>query len=100
MATVQRGDVCVKLQPQQFRVLAVLLEFGDRIGVPSLIDALYGHRTDGGPLFAGTIVQMYVHQLRPLLAPLGIGIDAVYRRGYRATILPAPFTHQSLRKAA
>lgn len=69
MSGVLLGEVCRgHLQPQEAVVLRHLLDRG-AASREQLIRALYGHRADGGPLYAHKLVDFYIYRVRRRLAP-------------------------------
>jgi len=72
----------MKLTPAE-RVIAWRLAEGRRIPVDELIGALWGRCEDGGPLYAGKIVQLHMHRLRTVLLSFGIEIGVRYTYGYQ-----------------
>lgn len=63
------------------RLLRKLIDSGQPVTVDELIDALWGHCSDGGPLTAENNVKVYISRLRKNLRP-GVRIISDQNRRY------------------
>jgi hypothetical protein len=72
----------IKLRPQE-RIIAWRLTEERLLAATELVNALYGHRTDGGPLTARRIVCLHICQLRKKV-PVQI-----HREGFRGWYVSA-----------
>lgn len=52
-----------------------------------LFDLLWGSDPDGGPLFARNILGYIVASIRPSLTLIGLAVDTIHGRGFRAVDL-------------
>ena len=71
-----------RLRPFERRVLRHLMDSGTWVSRDSLIDAMYGHREDGGPLCADNTLSVHIHRIRKALQP-GFYIAVAWGHGYR-----------------
>lgn len=81
-----RGGIAVQVTDAQFKILACIITATSRGGyapVEDIIDALYIDRADGGSVRADEIVRVNLTHLTGKIAPLNLGIDNEWGRGWR-----------------
>lgn len=88
---IWRWGVRAELSPSEATVFVPIL-VATASGAPdvpleALVEALYGHRRDGGPDDANNVARQFIHRIRCRLAPLGIGIVARWDFGYYAVLV-------------
>jgi DNA-binding winged helix-turn-helix (wHTH) protein len=80
---VVRHGRAARLRPQEVQIFSILLSHHPAaVMCDALFAALYGARADGGP-DNDKIFAVYAVRLRRALAPLSLGVENVYGRGYR-----------------
>ena len=81
---VELADVAyVRLiRPAECRLLRHLMDAGTWVPKKELLDALYGHRADGGPLGANNTMAVHICRLRKLLKP-GFYVTNIHGRGFQ-----------------
>lgn len=75
------GARLARLSPHM-RVIAWRLTEGRCVSVGELVQALYGNRQDGGPLYADNGITVRVAHVRQALRPHGITIGVRYGFGW------------------
>lgn len=70
---------CVRLSPLQNELFFVLyVNAGNEVSFLTIVDALYGHCEDGGPLWVEHSLRIMGYRLR---RKTGLGIRGTYKRG-------------------
>lgn len=88
----------VRLTPSQFRIASCIVAArGKTVSADAIMEALYGDDPDGGP--EEKTIDVHLCKIRKALPALGIAIETVWGRGYRAVVVAAP-AQSKLRVAA
>lgn len=70
-----------KLTPMQTRIVEALRASDDLMTNRDLVEVVYADREDGGPLWATDSLRVTIHEMRPVLARMGMRLE--FHRGYR-----------------
>ncbi len=63
-------------------ILALVARPGFVLSVEDMVEAVFGHRADGGPLQAANCVRVYMYRLRALMTQLDYQFHYNGNRGY------------------
>jgi DNA-binding response OmpR family regulator len=87
---IRVADDIRPLTPTEYRILSLLWRHRSRL-VPAekIIEHLYGHDPNGGPLYARTLITVYMSKLRKKLAGTRFQIRNQWMSGYRLVEMPA-----------
>ena len=81
---VSYRGVEVRLSNQKLRLCEILnTSYPEILTKAQLIHGMFGHRNDGGPENAGSILKLYIFNLRADLAITGARIVNTLGHGYR-----------------
>ena len=81
---VSYRGVEVRLSNQKLRLCEILnTSYPEILTKAQLIHGMFGHRSDGGPENAGSILKLYIFNLRADLAITGARIVNTLGHGYR-----------------
>ncbi len=91
----------VRLRRQAAIVAGVLMHADRAVSTPAMVDHLYGHMSDGGPVSADHIVRVMLCDLRQALFELGapFGIVTTYTQGSELVWRPLRYTSVNAQRA-
>jgi DNA-binding response OmpR family regulator len=87
---VQRGSRRVRLCTGHSMTLltALYAAYPGSMAYERILDRIWGHDTDGGPLTARNVLHVLMARMRPSLRQIGVGIGTDRASGLRLTIDP------------
>ncbi len=82
--SVARGDVTIRYPQTTFVLAQLLLAASPRhISNDEMVEALWGHRSDGGPVQAEQQIAVRIMALRTSLPKMGLRVENLHGQGYR-----------------
>lgn len=79
------ADLFAQFPPVMFRFAAgIIAASGQLVTYRDLIEGVWGDDPNGGPGDARTLLNVYLHQSRRRLAPIGLGIATRWGHGLKA----------------
>ncbi len=75
----------LQARPRGRKILRRLIDSGQVVTFEELIDLIWGHREDGGPLQVDNVIKVEITALRKGLKP-GVRIRSHYGQGYKLEV--------------
>jgi len=84
---IVNGDRRLRLGPDCWRLFGLLYgNIGRLVSYHSILDSMYGHRSDGGPDGPQQCIRVHVSRIRKALRGTGWGIEGIWGEGYRLDV--------------
>lgn len=88
--SIRRSEREIYLAPNQWRIMAALIAArGALVSREAIVDLLWGHCEDGGPLGAHGAIRVHLSKARKRIASLGLLIVNQHGGGYAAECVGA-----------
>ncbi len=86
---IARDGLVLHVAPyMRILILALVARPGFVLSVDSIVEAVFGHRADGGPLQAASCIRVYMYRVRELMAQLNYHFLYNGNRGYSIEAMP------------